>query len=128
VTPTRTPGTGASTAPESQRRRSVGPLLAQGQQALGDGPVAPTEVSAPLLPGVPAPADLGQDAVHTLTTPVVAGAAAMSPLIRPLTDAQPLALTSWSTAPDVTTPGLLAAPASTPSPSSSPSPTSRTVR
>jgi len=131
VTPMRSQGTGASTSPESQRRRSVGPLLAQGERALGDGPVAPTEVSAPLLPGVPAPANAGQDAMHTLTTPVVAGAAAMSPLIRPLTDAQPLALTSWSQAPDVTTPGLLAAPAATPSPSSSPSPTSpssRTVR
>ncbi|WP_406173154.1 anti-sigma factor family protein [Streptomyces sp. NBC_00996] len=122
VTPMRSPGTGSSTAPESQRRRSDAPLLAQGRRALGDGPVAPTEVSAPLLPGVPTPADRGPDAMHTLTTPVVAGAAAMSPLIRPLTDAQPLTLTSWSAAPDVTTPGLLAAPVATPSPASSPSP------
>lgn len=129
VTPMRSPGTGASTSsPESQRRRSDTPLLAQGRRALGDGPVAPTAVSAPLLPGVPAPADRGQDAMHTLTTPVVAGAAAMSPLIRPLTNVQPLALTAWSAAPEVTTPGLLAAPAAMPSPASSPSPTSPSSR
>ncbi|MET9407204.1 anti-sigma factor [Streptomyces sp. NPDC002935] len=128
VTPSRSQGTGATTTPESQRRRSVGPLLAQGERALGNGPVAPTAVSAPLLPGVPTPAGRGQEALHALTTPVVAGAAAMSPLIRPLTNAQPLALTSWSADPDVTTPGLLAAPAATPSPSSSSSPTSRSDR
>ncbi|MFF4351756.1 anti-sigma factor family protein [Streptomyces sp. NPDC001530] len=128
VTPTRSQGTGASTAPESQRRRSDAPMLAQGRRALGDGPVVSTEASAPLLPGGPVPAGRGQESMHRLTTPVVAGAAAMSPLIRPLTDAQPLALTSWSAAPDITTPGLLAAPAATPSPSSSPSPTSRTAR
>ncbi|MET8133615.1 MULTISPECIES: anti-sigma factor [unclassified Streptomyces] len=119
VTPSRSQGTGAATTPESQRRRSVGPALAQGERALGNGPVAPTGVSAPLLPGVPAPADRDQDAVRTLTTPVVAGAAAMSPLIRPLTNAQPLALTP--------APGLLTAPAVTPSPSSSSSPTPRNV-
>ncbi|MET7704251.1 zf-HC2 domain-containing protein [Streptomyces sp. NPDC005485] len=125
VTPARTPGTGAAT-PDSQRRRSVGPLLAQGQRGLGEARVAPTEVSAPLLPGVPAPAD--QVRAAALTTPVVAGAAAMTPLIRPLTAPEPAELTAWSTAPDVTTPGLLAAPAPTSSPSSSPSPSSRTVR
>ncbi|MHA5050856.1 anti-sigma factor family protein [Streptomyces sp. SD15] len=127
VTPARTPGSGAATAPESQRRRAVGPLFAQEQRALGEAPVAPTEVSAPLLPGVPAPMSQGQEAMHTLTAPVVAGAAAMSPLIRPLTEAQPVVLTSWSTAPEVITPGLLAAPAPAPSPSA-PSPSSRTAR
>lgn len=65
--------------------------------------------------------------MHTLTTPVVAGAAAMSPLIHPLTEAKPVALTSWSTPPGLTPPGLLAAPAATPSPSSSPSLSSRTA-
>ncbi|WP_371546088.1 zf-HC2 domain-containing protein [Streptomyces sp. NBC_00554] len=124
VTPTRPPGAGASTAPESQRRRSVGPLLAQGERTLGQSAVAPTEVSAPLLPGVPAPPDRAQEVMHTLTAPMVAGAAVMSPLIRPFTEVEPIALTSWSTAPDVTTPGLLAAPAPLSSPSSSPSPTS----
>ncbi|MFF3614485.1 zf-HC2 domain-containing protein [Streptomyces sp. NPDC002580] len=131
VTPSRPQGPGTATAPESQRRRSAGPLLAQGERALGSAPVAPTAVSAPLLPGVPAPGGHGQDALYTPAAPVVAGAAATSPLIRPLTDAQPLALTSWSAAPEVATPGLLAAPAATPSvtaTSSPTSPTSRTVR
>ncbi|MBK3643173.1 zf-HC2 domain-containing protein, partial [Streptomyces sp. MBT33] len=78
VTPARTPGSGAATAPESQRRRGVGPLLAQqGQTSLGDTPVAPTEVSAPLLPGVPRPA-AAAETMHTLTAPVVAGADAVS--------------------------------------------------
>jgi len=109
VTPMRTQGTGAATAPETQRRRGVGPLLAQGRQSFGDAPVAPTQVSAPLLPGVPSPAGAAQT-MHTLTTPVVAGAAVMSPLIRPLTTTPLLTLTSWSTAPEASSPGLLAAP------------------
>ncbi|MFE3858070.1 anti-sigma factor family protein [Streptomyces griseorubiginosus] len=109
VTPARTPSTGAA-VPENQRRRGEGPLLAQeqGQRALGDTPVAPTEISAPLLPGIPA--QVQQAALHTLTAPVVAGAAAMSPLIRPLSTTPPLSLTSLSTTPDLTTSGLLAAP------------------
>jgi hypothetical protein len=113
VTPARTQGTGAATAPESQRRRGVGPLLAQGQGQgpLGRTPVASTEVSAPLLPGVPAPAaNRHHESVHSLTAPVVAGAAAMSPLIRPLNAAAPLTLTAWSTTPDLVSPGLLTAP------------------
>ncbi|MGN9756522.1 anti-sigma factor family protein [Streptomyces sp. SD31] len=124
VTPARTQGTGAATAPENQRRRGVGPLLAQGQgERMLDTPVTPTEVSAPLLPGMPAqPAD--QD-LHTLTAPVVVGAAAMSPLIRPLSDNPPLALTAWSTTPEITaSPDLLAAPVpdTTSSPSTTPAP------
>ncbi|MEU3509715.1 zf-HC2 domain-containing protein [Streptomyces longwoodensis] len=95
VTPARTTASGTATAPESQRRRSAGPLFAQtGQSLLGDAPVAPTEVSAPLLPGVPAPSTPRQ----RFTTPVVAGAAAMSPLIRPLGVAAPVTLTSWTPA------------------------------
>ncbi|MBC2900670.1 zf-HC2 domain-containing protein [Streptomyces cupreus] len=120
VTPARSQGTGASTAPENQRRRGVGPLLVQGQRALGDTPVAPTAVSAPLLPGAPVlGAGQAQGSQDSLTTPVVAGAAAMSPLIRPLSTAPPLTLTTWHTAPEVATPGLLAAPV--PDPTSSPS-------
>ncbi|MFF4545418.1 anti-sigma factor family protein [Streptomyces sp. NPDC001435] len=123
VTPARTQGGGPASAPETQRRRAVGPLLAQGT-LLGETPVVPTSMSAPLVPGVPSPADgQGQDAVHRLTAPVVAGAAAMSPLIRPLDTTPPVALTSWSSAPEVTGPGLLAAPVpdttSAPTPSSS---------
>ncbi|MEU1037510.1 anti-sigma factor [Streptomyces sp. NPDC005907] len=118
VTPLRTQSTGATTAPDSQRRRSSAPLLAQGQRAPGDGPVIPTSLSAPLLPGVPTPPS-GQEAVHTLTTPIVAGAAAMSPLIRPLTTVQLTEPATWSASWDAVKPGLLTAPPNTPSPSSS---------
>ena len=63
--------------PEYFKSMEGRPLLAQGQQPLGDAPVAPTEVSAPLLPGVPnpaTPAQAQQQTMHTLTTPVLAGA------------------------------------------------------
>ncbi|MFI9614727.1 zf-HC2 domain-containing protein [Streptomyces sp. NPDC052023] len=105
VTPAR-PGAGTATTSESQRRRGTGPMLAQiqGGRTLGETPAAPTEVSAPLLPGV------ASQPAHALTAPMVAGAAAMSPLIRPLAAPPPIMLTSWSTAPEVTTPGLLTAP------------------
>ncbi|MGW2704413.1 anti-sigma factor family protein [Streptomyces sp. NPDC001340] len=110
VAPTRSPGTGAAT-PDSQRRRAVGPLLAQGSSLLGQTSVAPTSMSAPLVPGVPAPATgQVQDAVHDLTAPVMAGAAAVSPLIRPLSEITPFSLTSGSASPQVTGPGLLSAP------------------
>ncbi|MEU0249368.1 zf-HC2 domain-containing protein [Streptomyces sp. NPDC006235] len=128
VTPMRTQGTGAAAQPESQRRRSTGPLLGQmyGQSVLGRTPAAPTEVSAPLLPGVPHSA-AGQHAVHALAAPVMAGAAVVSPLIRPLEAAPPAALTSWSTVPEIAAP-LFAAPLpeTTSSPSSPAS--SRTAR
>ncbi|MFF0159216.1 anti-sigma factor family protein [Streptomyces sp. NPDC005263] len=110
VTPARTPGTTTATSAESQRRRGAGPLLAQTQGPLGSTPVAPTEVSAPLLPGVPKPAASGyQEAVHALAAPVVAGAAAMSPLIRPLSATPPVALPTWSSTPDLASLGLFAA-------------------
>jgi hypothetical protein len=124
VTPARTPAAGSTTAPDNQRRRTTAPLLAQGGQLLGETPVAPTQASAPLLPGVPVPAVVHADqGLHGLTTPVVAGAAAMSPLIRPLGATPPIALTSWSTALEVTAPGLLAAPVpdTTSAPTASPS-------
>ncbi|WP_133912569.1 zf-HC2 domain-containing protein [Streptomyces sp. NBC_00582] len=123
VTPARSPG--SASAPENQRRRSTGPLLAQGGQLLGT-PAAPTEVSAPLLPGVPSPASghAEQTALHRLTAPVMAGAAAMSPLIRPLGTTPPIAVTSWATAPEISGPALLAAPVpdTTSAPTASPSP------
>ncbi|MEU9334200.1 zf-HC2 domain-containing protein [Streptomyces sp. NPDC048290] len=103
VTPMRSPGTGATTAPESQRRRGAGPVLAQGQQSL-DGSVAATEVSAPLLPGVP----VTQQVSHPLAGAVEAGAAAMSPLIRPFAATPPLMLAEWSEVPEIAAPGLLA--------------------
>ncbi|WSQ11652.1 zf-HC2 domain-containing protein [Streptomyces sp. NBC_01231] len=125
VTPARTQGTGAATSPESQRRRGVGPLLTQTQGPLGSSQVAPTEVSAPLLPGVPRPAVSGyEEAVHALAAPMVAGAAAMSPLIRPLSVTPPVALTTWSSTPDFASLGLLAATVpdmtAAPSPSAGP--------
>ncbi|MFG2119480.1 anti-sigma factor family protein [Streptomyces sp. NPDC048710] len=121
VAPTRSAGTGAAT-PDSQRRRAVGPLLAQGSSLLGQTSVAPTSMSAPLVPGVPAPATgQVQDAVHDLTAPVMAGAAAVSPLIRPLSETTPFSLTSGSAPPQVTGPGLLSAPTPVPDTTSAPS-------
>ncbi|MFF7452325.1 MULTISPECIES: zf-HC2 domain-containing protein [unclassified Streptomyces] len=115
VTPARTQGgTGAAT-PDTQRRRALGPLFAQDQSRF-DAPVASTEMSAPLVPGTRA-----HEAA--VTTPVVAGAAAMSPLIRPLSATPPVTLTSLSTAPGLAPPGLLAAPV--PLATSSPSGTTR---
>ncbi|QIJ64594.1 zf-HC2 domain-containing protein [Streptomyces sp. JB150] len=112
VTPMRTPGTGTATAPDSQRRRAVAPLLAQiqGGRALGETPAASTGVSAPLLPGVTS------QSAHALTTPPAVGAATLSPLIRPLTATPPVSLTGWSMAHELTTPGLLTA-SPTPDPS-----------
>ena len=124
VTPARTQGTGAAATTDAGRRRAVGPLLAQGtsqRSMLGDTAIPPTSVSAPLLPGVPSPAAVqGDEVLHQLTAPVMAGAAVMSPLIRPLNATAPVALTSWSTAPEVMAPGLRAP---TPDTTSSPSPT-----
>ncbi|MEV0227513.1 anti-sigma factor [Streptomyces sp. NPDC050704] len=126
VTPMRGPGSGGATAPE-QRRRSVGPLLAQGQRSLSEEGGAQTELSAPLLPGMPGPAEAAEQnarSLHALTAPVVAGAAVMSPLIRPLTATAPVTLTAWSTATEFETPGLPVvlpphASSASPSPSSS---------
>ncbi|MEQ8147155.1 zf-HC2 domain-containing protein [Streptomyces sp. OP7] len=113
VTPMRTQGAGAATTPES-RRRGVGPLLGQvagGQSGLGTGPVVPTGVAAPLLPGIPAPPQ--------------GGATAMSPLIRPLNATPPLGLSAWATAVGLKTPGLVTA---APSPGPAPTHSSGTVR
>jgi hypothetical protein len=110
VTPMRTQGTAGAMAPESQRRRGTGPLLVQGQRSFSADLGTPTEASAPLLPGVPQPVDQGMGSLPELTTPVVAGAAAMSPLIRPLSTPPPVTLTSWSTASEFATSGLPAVP------------------
>ncbi|WP_425508447.1 anti-sigma factor family protein [Streptomyces roseirectus] len=103
VTPSRAPGAGAA-APDS-RRRSAGPLLSQGGQGvLRDTPAAPVEVSAPLLPGIPTPVSARHEqTLRALTAPVVAGAAAMSPLIRPLS-------ATWPTTPGLLSPGTASAP------------------
>ncbi|WP_405821851.1 anti-sigma factor [Streptomyces sp. NBC_01390] len=130
VTPMRPQGGGTSTAPDSQRRRSVAPLFSQGvgQGTFGQTPVASTEASAPLLPGIPAPPSGGRErvAMHPVTAPVVAAAAVLSPLIRPLETPQ-VALTSWSSAPEAALQGLLMAPTTDSSYPPSPS-TPDTVR
>jgi hypothetical protein len=127
VTPTRSPGTGGTTGPETQRRRSVGPLL--GQRALNPAPRASTQATAPLLPGIAAPGVQDTSEMRALTAPVLAGAAAMSPLIRPLTDTAPVTLTSWSAAaPGIMAPGLPTAPVPAASATASPTPSSHTAR
>ncbi|MER6540669.1 zf-HC2 domain-containing protein, partial [Streptomyces sp900105755] len=119
VAPAGTAGSGTTGAADSQRRRLLTPLLSSGT-LLGSAPAVPTSVSAPLLPGVPSPA-AAQQKLRELTAPVMAGAAAVSPLIRPLSTNPPFALTSWATVPEATGTSLLATPVpdTTPSPSSS---------
>ncbi|MFF4399176.1 anti-sigma factor family protein [Streptomyces sp. NPDC001480] len=122
VAPARTTGTGATSAPENQRRRTNAPMLAQSTRLAT--PTAPTSVSAPLLPGQPS-SITGRDREVTLTTPVVVGAAVMSPLIRPLAPPPPFALTSWSSAPDATGAGRLAVPVPDPTSAPAVSPSAR---
>ncbi|MEU3251016.1 zf-HC2 domain-containing protein [Streptomyces sp. NPDC006997] len=113
VTPLRSPGTGVAAVPENQRRRGSSPLFALGQggqRSLGETPTAPATVSAPLMPGAPTDTAERERTLHHLTAPVVAGAVAISPLIRPLASIPPVELTSWATAPGNATSGLLAAP------------------
>ncbi|MFS8198605.1 anti-sigma factor family protein [Streptomyces sp. CWNU-52B] len=132
VTPMRTASTTGATGSESQRRRSVAPLLAQGQRSFGGEGGAQTELSAPLLPGAPPPGPPSpgdQGALHALTTPVVAGAAAMSPLIRPFAPAPPVTLTTWSSGAEFEASVLSAVPtalaaAPSPVPAVSPTPSS----
>ncbi|MEV6837698.1 zf-HC2 domain-containing protein [Streptomyces sp. NPDC051133] len=129
IVPTRSAGTGTGSGagaatPETQRRRPVGPLLAQGGTQFGQSTAAPTFMSAPMVPGLPAP-DAGQapiDAVRSLTAPVLAGAAAVSPLIRPLDHMVAFPLADWSMASKVTGSGLLPVPVphTSPAPSASP--------
>ncbi|MEU0007539.1 zf-HC2 domain-containing protein [Streptomyces sp. NPDC006314] len=127
VIPARSAGTGGgdvAAMPDTQRRRAVGPLLAPapGGALLGQMPVVPTSLSAPLPPGAPSPA-AGQTRndgpVRGLTAPVMAGAAAVSPLIRPLDEKVALPLTDWSTPSGAAGTGLLSAPVpdTTPAPS-----------
>lgn len=112
-------GTGAGTgAPETQRRRSAAPLLAQGGGGFNRTPAAQISATAPLLPGIPAPVDARvQDTVRDLAMPVMAGAAAVSPLIRPLGETTPFSLDSWPLAPPSAVTTTVAAPTNSPSPS-----------
>ncbi|CAL9433508.1 hypothetical protein SUDANB6_02096 [Streptomyces sp. enrichment culture] len=116
VTPARTQG--ATAVPESQRRRSAGPLLgqAQGQRSLGETPAAPATVSAPLLPGPPVTgsARKQEETARALTASPPPDGTLLSPLIRPLEVVPPLVLASWPVNPQVTVPGLFAAPGPAP--------------
>ncbi|MGW5332876.1 anti-sigma factor family protein [Streptomyces bauhiniae] len=119
VAPSRSAGTGTGTgAPDTQRRRSPAPLLAQGGGTLNRTPAAQVSASAPLLPGIPAPVDARvTDTARDLAMPVMAGAAAVSPLIRPLGETTPFSLDSWPLATPSTGTTTAAAPTDSPSPS-----------
>ncbi|WP_159669238.1 anti-sigma factor family protein [Streptomyces mexicanus] len=116
VTPARPAGAAAATGQEATRsRRPAGPPPAQGRPtSSGAQAAAPTSLSAPLLPGIPAQAaGRPQGAIRPLPPPppVLAGAAVMSPLMRPLLARPPISLTAWSADPHLTADGLLTAPA-----------------
>ncbi|UFQ17875.1 MULTISPECIES: anti-sigma factor family protein [Streptomyces] len=115
VTPQRAQGSGVAATPDSLRRRGAGnPLSAQGQRpgALS-APVAPTEATGPLLPGTARPPRT-HDAVYGLTAPMLAGAATISPLIRPpQPDHRPLAAPGLARPPAVGPVGTAADPLET---------------
>jgi hypothetical protein len=114
VTPAAGRG-GGSTLAENQRRRAGAPLFAPGRRSFGDIPMALNSISAPLLPGLPAqPAVREQDALYALAPQVAAGAAAMSPLIRPFAPAPPAALAAWYQDRTVARPGPLPTPSEDP--------------
>ncbi|WP_369217499.1 zf-HC2 domain-containing protein [Streptomyces flavofungini] len=85
VTPQRSQGAGASVTPDSVRRRGAGnPLSAQGRSpGVLAAPAAPVEVTGPLLPGAPAQPLRSRATAYAVTAPLLAGAATLSPLIRP---------------------------------------------
>ncbi|MFE6163430.1 zf-HC2 domain-containing protein [Streptomyces sp. NPDC056486] len=95
ASPLRSQGSGATTAPDSVRRRGSGPLTAQGPRpGVLAAPVAPTQAAGPLLPGVTAKGPRIQQpepvsARHEVTAPMLTGAAIMSPLIRPVSPVTP---------------------------------------
>ncbi|GAA2319791.1 zf-HC2 domain-containing protein [Streptomyces kunmingensis] len=78
ATPLRSQASGAASVSESQRRRALSPLLGQSGGALS-APVSPIRASAPLLPG----GGHADSASYPFSTPLLSGAARMSPLIRP---------------------------------------------
>ncbi|MET7677917.1 anti-sigma factor family protein [Streptomyces seoulensis] len=125
VAPSRSASTGTGTAagsgtgaPETQRRRTTAPLLAQGGGAPNRTPAAQVSATAPLLPGIPAPVDARvTDTARDLAMPVMAGAAAVSPLIRPLGETTPFSLDSWPLATPSAGTTTAAAPTNSPSPS-----------
>ncbi|MFF2651199.1 anti-sigma factor family protein [Streptomyces sp. NPDC058045] len=85
ASPMRSQGGSGSPSGSDTRRRGGGPLLTQGSRSGGmlATPLSPVEVSAPLLPGVPAPVGAPPDMVSLLAAPMLAGGAAMPPPIAP---------------------------------------------
>ncbi|MFF2850847.1 anti-sigma factor family protein [Streptomyces sp. NPDC058001] len=122
VTPMRTQGAGAVPSSDASRRRTTSPMLGQRSGGALAAPVAPTSVTAPLLPGAPTPMPSGEiaNAVRALAAPMLAGAAATSPLIRSLPDVTSATFSSAPsglTALDGPLPGLLSAPVTGAAPS-----------
>ncbi|MFI6879469.1 anti-sigma factor family protein [Streptomyces sp. NPDC050400] len=122
VTPLRSQTVGGASASENQRRRALSPLLGQRGGALA-APVSSTRASAPLLPG----GGHADSAAYPFSTPMLSEAARMSPLIRPAATVPVVSVapepqaTPEATVFDGTSPGLAAAPASSPTASSRPS-------
>ncbi|MFZ3559654.1 anti-sigma factor family protein [Streptomyces sp. BH055] len=126
VTPLRSQPSGAASASDTQRRRSYASPLGQRGGALA-APVSPTEAGAPLLPG----GGHAESAGYPFSTPLLAGAARMSPLIRPAAPAVAVSVAARPSAPPsasfdgtsfgATGSGLSAASASSPTASSRPS-------
>ncbi|MFG2649136.1 anti-sigma factor family protein [Streptomyces sp. NPDC048436] len=103
ASPLRSQGSGATTAPDSVRRRGSGPLSALGQRpGVLAAPVAPTQATGPLLPGVPARGPHVQESlpvVPEVAAPMLTGAAIMSPMIRPVSPLAPVGPSSGGTVP-----------------------------
>jgi anti-sigma factor RsiW len=93
ASPSRPQGSGATMTPDSVRRRGSGPLSAHGQRpGVLAAPVAPTQATGPLLPGVPARGPRVQESlpvVPEVAAPMLTGSAIMSPLIRPVSSLAP---------------------------------------
>ncbi|MEV0525621.1 zf-HC2 domain-containing protein [Streptomyces sp. NPDC050439] len=113
ASPMRSPGSAVTAAPDSVRRRGSGPLSVQGQRpGVLAAPVAPTQATGPLLPGVPARGPRVQQpepvyAGQQVAAPMLTGAAIMSPLIRPV---PPVVQGSASPTGTVPTAGTASAP------------------
>ncbi|MET8469649.1 zf-HC2 domain-containing protein [Streptomyces sp. NPDC006422] len=114
ITPLRSQPAGASAVADAQRRRSSGAsALGQRGGALA-APVSPTRAGAPLLPG----GGHAESVDYPFAAPLLAGAARMSPLIRP---AAAVSVAPWVSSSDGDGGGLSATAAASPTASSRPS-------
>ncbi|RII15822.1 hypothetical protein DSC45_16400 [Streptomyces sp. YIM 130001] len=87
--PQRSQGGGSAATSDTQRRRGGGQLAAQaGQADTMAAPAATPSASAPLLPGVPQRERMLREAraQGVPVSPLLSGAAALSPLIRPVSE------------------------------------------